>query len=286
MIFPRPGARPRAANWFAVVAAATAIVAATPSLAAEPFVAATPTARVEYWQQRLVEITRALQHSDNLSDFRIVFLGDSITDFWTLGENPWVDNQSGGLPVWNEWFGGRVTADRALNLGISGDRTEHVLFRLQPRSEGGLGELDSPLLNPDVVVLMVGINNTWAAERPVADSVFSGIRAVVEAVHRRKPHAHVVLESLLPTSDEGKNRDTVRPVNRKLQELAATSPYSEYVVYLDLYSKFVDDEGRQSASRFMDGLHPNTAGYRIWADALLPVLDNLRTSAQQIHRQP
>ena len=65
----------------------------------------------------------------------------------------------------------------ALNIGISGDRTEHLLYRILPKSQGGLGQLDAEALAPDFFVLMVGINNACAAESPVADSVFKGVLA-------------------------------------------------------------------------------------------------------------
>ena len=60
----------------------------------------------------------------------------------------------------------RQAQNRALNIGISGDRTEHLLFRLLPKSLGGLGHLDADALAPEFFVLMVGINNSYAAEPP------------------------------------------------------------------------------------------------------------------------
>lgn len=265
---------------FGLTAALMALCLAVPAFGDPDFVAARPTVRVDYSQQRLADITAYLKDNRNMSSIKIVFLGDSITDFWGLGKNPWVSGQTGGKAIWDESFGDRQPANRGLNLGISGDRTEHVLFRVLPKAAGGLGELDSPDLNPEFVIVLVGINNTWAAEAPVVDSVFSGIRAVVAAVHDCKPKARVILQSLLPTNDAEKNRDTVRPVNKRLLELAASRPFSDYVVYLDLYSKFVDAGGRQIGADFMDGLHPNEPGYRVWKDALVPFLNRIRESSK------
>jgi lysophospholipase L1-like esterase len=247
-----------------------------PAWSATQFQAARPAVRVEYWQKRLAEITAQLKESRSLSSVRLVFLGDSITDFWGLAKNPWVTGATGGRSVWNESFAGSPPEDLGLNLGISGDRTEHVLYRLLPRSAGGLGELDAAGLNPEFVVLLVGINNTWDPETPIVASVFDGIRAVISAVHDRQPKAVVILESLLPTNDALKNRETVLPVNQRLRELAAGSPFAEYVVYLDLYPRFVDASGAQLSDYFMDGLHPNESGYRVWRDTLLPCIDSTR----------
>jgi lysophospholipase L1-like esterase len=270
----RRGSRP-----LLFVAALLLSLLCMPAWSATPFQATRPAVRVEYWQKRLVEITDQLIDSRSLASVRLVFLGDSITDFWGLAGNPWVTGATGGRSVWNESFAGNPAQNLGLNLGISGDRTEHVLYRLLPQSAGGLGELDAPGLHPEFVVLLVGINNTWDPETPVAASVFDGIRAVISAVHDRQPKAIVILESLLPTNDALKNRETVLPVNQRLRELTASLPFANYVVYLDLYSKFVDSSGAQMSGYFMDGLHPNESGYRIWRDALLPCIDNARRAS-------
>lgn len=231
-----------------------------------------PTPRIEYWQKRLAEIEARMAAPEGLGAFKLVFLGDSITDFWTMGENPWFPGAVGGQSVWAESFSGVTPETRGFNLGISGDRTEHVLHRIRSRSEGGLGQLDRPDLDPEVIVLMIGINNSWDAESPAVDSVTAGIRAVVAAVRARKPEARIVLQSLLPTNEPARNRDLVQPVNRGLESYVMDPSLGGMVGYLDLYPAFVDAEGRQKGDLFMDGVHPNAAGYRAWRDRLLPYL--------------
>jgi len=122
-------------------------------------------------------------------------------------------------------------------------------------------------------------------ETPVTASVFDGIRAVISAVHDHQPKAVVILESLLPTNDAVKNRETVLPVNRRLLALAASSPFAQYVVYLDLYPRFVDAQGAQLSGYFMDGLHPSESGYRLWRDALLPCIDGARRARAKASRE-
>jgi lysophospholipase L1-like esterase len=235
-----------------------------------------PEPRVEYWQRRQIEIDAALGQTQALAACRLVFVGDSITDFWLLDESPWVRGQTLGRKVWNESFAGTTSENRALNLGISGDRTEHVLYRLLPRAAGGLGHLDSEALRPEFIVLMLGINNTWAPEDPVVDSVYEGVRAVLDALHERKPEARIVLQSILPTNDALKNSEVVQAVNRRLAAWAAQPAHAAFAAYLDLYPAFVDASGLQVARYFNDGLHPNDAGYRVWRDRLLPFLKSLR----------
>ena len=239
---------------------------------AAAFQSTKPTVRVEYWQKREADIANMLATSRTLPAVRLVFLGDSITDFWTLGEDPWVRGQWHGASVWAESFGGKDPANLAVNLGISGDRTEHILHRILPAVQGGLGELDAPTLQPDYVFLLAGINNSWAPEDPAVDSIYEGVVALVEAVHARKPRARIVLQSLLPTNNEDKNRDIVRPVNVRLLAFTKDLSRAGWIRFLDLYPAFVDASGKQIVSDFNDGLHPSTAGYRIWRDQLLPFL--------------
>lgn len=235
-----------------------------------------PAVRIEYWQKRLGEIEQRLAAPESLAPVRLVFLGDSITDFWTMAENPWFPGAVGGRAVWNESFAGRNPLNRSLNLGISGDRTEHVLYRILPKAEGGLGELDRSDLDPDVIILLIGINNSWDAEMPVVDSVLGGIRAVTAAVHARKPGALIVLQSLLPTNEPARNAQVVLPVNAGLADFAAEDPQTGHVRFLDLYPAFVDENGGQNRAFFMDGVHPNESGYRAWRDRLVPFLASIR----------
>src|SRR5215204_3349408 len=69
----------------------------------------------------------------------LLFLGDSITAGWAKNGNE----------VWEE----RYAKLNAANFGIGGDRTQHVLWRIQN------GELDGAM-KPKVIVLLIGTNNT------------------------------------------------------------------------------------------------------------------------------
>ena len=246
------------------------------ALAAD-FVSTQPAARVEHWQRREAEINAYIRNVKELASVKLLFVGDSITDFWLLDDNPWVNGQKYGRPLWDESFGQPDSQNFGLNIGISGDRIEHVLYRITPKSGGGLGQLDSPDLNPEFIVIMIGINNTWAEEKPVADSVFEGALAVLRALHERKPRARIILQTLLPTQDEVKNRDVVRPVNQRLREQVSAPPFSGFISFLDLYPFFVDGSGKQVSSLFNDGLHPNLNGYRVWRDQLVPFLEKVRS---------
>lgn len=262
-------------NWIAALALALLWQAGALPAQAQ-YRSTQPAQRIDYWQQRQADIEARLADPADLSGVKLVFLGDSITDFWLLGDNPWMPGKRCGRAVWDESFGEGAAANRAINLGISGDRLEHVLFRLRPRAEGGLGQLDRADLDPEFVVLMVGINNSWDAEAPAADSIFAGVREVVRAVHARKPGATIVLQSLLPTQELDRDRTVVQPVNARLAAMALEPEFAAHVRFLDLTPGFVDAQGLQIAALFNDGLHPSEAGYRVWRDRLVPFLASIR----------
>ncbi len=260
-------------------ALATVLGAFPAGAGAAGFASTQPTARVEYWQQRQAAIDAQMADTARLGAVRLVFVGDSITDFWLLGDDPWIPGRQHGRRIWDESFAGAPPRDLALNIGISGDRTEHLLHRIRPRAEGGLGQLDAAALSPEFFVLMVGINNSYAPEAPVADSVFEGVVAVLRALRARKPQARIVLQSILPTSEPERDDAVVRPVNARLAALATSEEFAGDVVWLDLYPAFVDAGGLQDGRLFVDGLHPSEAGYRVWRDRLLPTLAAARAEA-------
>jgi len=127
---------------------------------------------------------------------------------------------------------------------------------------------------------MVGINNSYAAEQPVADSVLAGVLAVMRSVHARKPRARLLLQSMLPTSEVARNEAVVKPVNARLAAVARGPEFADFTTWLDLYPSFVDAQGQQDPRLFLDGLHPSEAGYRVWRDRLVPALAAARGLAR------
>src|SRR5437660_11523941 len=109
----------------------------------------------------------------------VLFLGDSITDAWGgKGHNP----KAGGSNIFAKEF----EPLHAANFGISGDRTQHVLWRIQN------GELEG--IKPKVVVLMIGTNNS---NTDSAESIESGIEKIVSTI-REKTGAKVLLLGIFP----------------------------------------------------------------------------------------
>lgn len=179
----------------------------------------------------------------------VLFLGDSITQYW---EDP-----ARGKPVWDREF----APLNAANFGINGDRTQHVLWRLQNGEAEGY--------SPKVVVLLIGTNNTRRNTTPEA---VEGISAVVKELRGRFSNAKILLLGLLPRGDENDPRKKqVVEINEKLAKMDD----GQTVFFLDIGDRFLDSEGNVSAELMPDLLHPNLKGYEVMAEALRGPLRNL-----------
>lgn len=220
-----------------------------------------PTDRLDqpWWAQRHREVLELIrQHPDA----PLLLIGDSITQNYEKAAPPDEDFQS----TWQQFYGARG----ALNLGFSGDGTEHLLWRLQH------GEVDG--LQPKLAVVLIGTNDTgWLGHS--ARRTQLGIDAVVAELQRRLPRTHILLLGLLPSdvSAEKSLRDS--QVNRYLARRYAES---SHVTYLDVGAIFLR-RGRLDVSRFYDtrfsppaaALHPDTVGQRMLAEAIEPTLARL-----------
>ncbi|MBS0190150.1 MAG: GDSL family lipase [Planctomycetes bacterium] len=194
----------------------------------------------------------------------MIFVGDSITQGWE-GE---------GKAVWKERFAPR----NAVNFGIGGDRTQHVLYRV---STGNLDGLDSPATgnSPRLVILMIGTNNT-AGGPGVANSaqqINQGIRADVRAIHDKLPRADILVLGIFPRSEKpDAARELIVETNKLVSNIGQGidgEPPMPRVRYLDISDKFLEKNGTISKEIMPDFLHLSEKGYRIWADAIAAEVD-------------
>ena len=185
----------------------------------------------------------------------ILFMGDSITDFW----------RNRGSNVWNQYYAPR----HAANFGISGDRTQHVLWRLDN------GELDG--IKPKVVVLMIGTNNTGKENdhktpRNTVPEVAEGVQAVVNDIRAKLPDSKILLLAIFPRgTPDNPQRAQVALVNTVIARLDD----GKMVKYLDIDPKFLEADGTLSKNIMPDLLHPDERGYQIWAAAMEPTLNEM-----------
>jgi beta-glucosidase len=179
---------------------------------------------------------------------QLVFMGDSITQGWT----------EVAPDVWSQAFGPL----KPLRLGIGGDRTQNLLWRVDQ------GELKG--LNPRVLVLLIGINNVSAGDSE--DAILQGMETVIDRIHQHLPRTHILVLGLLPSGEAPDDplRARIQGINERLVKLRR-----EQLSFADISSVFLHSDGRLNAGLMPDFLHPGAQGYRVFAKALAPYLGNL-----------
>ncbi len=184
----------------------------------------------------------------------VLFVGDSITQWWTRF----------GIATWDADFAPLGAVDD----GVVGDTTSNLLYRLESGSLTGL--------HPKVVVTLIGTDNFHLKQTPA--EIAGGIEAVVAVLRHSLPGAHVVLVGLLPRDRRASPaRRTVNRINRLLA--AAPAVRAGTVTYLDAGRGFLRPDGRLVPGVLHpDLLHPTALGYRILGRALAPVVRSLLRS--------
>lgn len=152
----------------------------------------------------------------------------------------------------------------AVNLGISGDRTEHVLWRFENGNLEGIA--------PKAAVVMIGTNNFLGDGTNSPEQVLEGVRAVVQRLRERLPGTKILLLGIFPRGDRfNEMRGNLLQVNQALSRLND----GEQVFFADIGAAFVEDDGSISKEIMPDALHLSAEGYQRWADAIEPWLVRL-----------
>jgi len=210
--------------------------------------AATPEARpLESWKQR----HESFVERSKKGNVDVLFAGDSITQRW----------ETDGKAAWEESF----AAWKPANIGISGDRTQHLLWRIAAGKE--LAGID-----PKVIVLLIGTNNVHN-NSPV--EITAGVKAILGEFRKQKPKAEILLLGLFPRAGEPvldsattAPADALSPKIAEVNSLLAKLEDDSAVTFLDLAPEFLDEAGGLPKSAMPDFLHLSEEGYRIWARAL------------------
>jgi len=204
---------------------------------------AIPTERLEdWWQQRHQQKLAELQKINE--SIEVIFLGDSITHNW----------ESEGEQFWQQHFAHR----NAFNLGFSGDRTEHLLWRIQN------GELDN--LSPKWIVLLIGTNNAGHRLDP-PEEIAEGVRAIIDELQHRLPTSKVLLMAIFPRS-----RNNNKPMRQRVDAsnaLIKNFVDGNRIHWLDINKQFLTKNGILLESVMPDLLHINHSQYDLWARAVL-----------------
>lgn len=167
---------------------------------------------------------------------RVVFLGDSITEFWSL---------SGSFP-----------GKPYINRGISGQTTPQILLRFRQ---------DVIALQPKVVVILAGTNDIAENTGPITlAAIEDNLKSMVDLAKRNG--IRVVFSALVPALQYPWRPDLapvekIRALNDWMKGYAA----KEGLIFLDYHSAMANDKRGLKAELSEDGVHPNKAGYALMA---------------------
>jgi len=210
-----------------------------------------PAPRDDEWRERVTASIAEVARGGH----RVAFLGDSITEGW----------QRAGKNVWREVWAPRA----AIGLGIGGDRTQHVLWRLD---HGLLEALAAPANDVRVCVVMIGTNNSNGGDHS-AEEIGKGVVAVVQRLRAGLPKAKVLLLAIFP---RGEKPNAQRDKNAAASRFAADALRDDpMVVCRDIGERFLGEGGVLSKDVMPDLLHLAERGYRLWADAIVAEVDAL-----------
>ncbi len=188
-------------------------------------------------------------------DVDLLWVGDSITHFW----------EDAGKDVFEKYYGDRKT----MNFAISGDRTGHVIWRIQ----------HSPMdkINPKLAVVMIGTNNIGHGSSSPAQTV-EGIRKIVDMLREQYPEMNILLLEVFPRGEKADDplRQGVNEINAGLEEIYKGGKVKNVKLY-SINDLFLDEDGNLPSDIMPDYLHPSAKGYEIWASAIEPfVIEGLR----------
>ncbi len=220
------------------------------------------------WWTQLEKINKIVK--DNAGKVDLAFFGDSITQNWT-GPNERLAVKDGNRAI-DRYFGMYTT----VGMGISGDRTEHLLFRLENGNFDGI--------EPKAIVLMIGVNNLLSGEDS-PEEIASGITLIVNKLLKKLPKTTVILHGAFPAAANAE--DANRLAVDRIHELISPLDRNDRVKYIDLRSKFILPNGSLNSKYYRgDHIHLKGPAYDLWAESIKPLVDQLITGKKPVQKKP
>jgi lysophospholipase L1-like esterase len=218
----------------------------------------------DFWQVRHKGIMQKARNGK----VDMIMIGDSITHRWE--ERPDRQDIVSGKKVWDKYYAHR----NVLNMGIDGDRTQNVLWRLQN------GELDN--INPKLAILLIGTNNSNTRSN-TDEQIANGIKAIVCELKRKLPSTKILIIGILPRGDR---YDCVNKMwvatynfqwakNDQVNNIICKIANNRDVYFLDIGQKLLNKDGVLTKDITSDLVHFSEKGYQIWAEAMEPVVTKL-----------
>ena len=179
----------------------------------------------------------------------VLLVGDSITQQWG--------------PSWAQSFPNWKT----VNIGIGGDKTQNVLWRLD---HGGVSGLE-----PKVCVLLIGNNNMFFVPETGVEAAAQGIRTCLMNLREKFPEAEIVVVKIFPAHAPGVPfYEHIKQTNAAIDSLKLTA--DPKVQLLDLTADLVNPDGTLRKELFSrDNIHLAPAGYGVYAAKLRPLLEKI-----------
>lgn len=186
----------------------------------------------------------------------ILLIGDSITQQWGSPLDKGEFNEA-----WKKHFGRYKT----LNIGIGGDKTQNVLWRLD---HGGVAGIQ-----PRLIVLMIGNNNMFFTPETGTEAAAKGVEMCVANVHEKFPKSRILAVKILPCHAPGMTfYEDIKKTNAAIDKLQLEK--NPQVRLLDLTSDFTEADGTIKKTLFLpDNIHLSLAGYSTYAARLQPLID-------------
>lgn len=243
-----------------LLSACFALAAAQTPAPATPAVADTPpplpdasAAIPKTGNARFFELHESFLARGKSGPIGVLFLGDSITEGWRKVPH-----------IWDRYFGPYQPA----SFGIGGDQTQHVIWRITE------GELDG--IKPKVVVLMIGTNNTG---RHTGAQIAAANRRIIELIREKLPETKILLHAIFPRGPRADKTgvvtyDAILDAQKRMAAITAanaelaTLDDGKTISFLDINARFLGNDGTIPNIIMPDQLHPNAAGYQLWAEAI------------------
>ena len=181
--------------------------------------------------------------SEHITSSDIVFLGDSLTESFDLKKH--------------------FDRNDLRNRGISGDMTEHVLYRLE--------EIFNT--RPAKLFLMIGINDIY--QGLASDIVIGNIERILTEIQNNTPQTKIYCQSILPVNEDHllsfENINArVYNANNSLRDLCK----KKQITFVDIHPDFLNDHGQMDEQYTYDGVHLTEHGYILWAELIKELIDN------------
>lgn len=168
----------------------------------------------------------------------IVFLGDSITEYYNL-ENYYEDDYN------------------YVNSGVGGNQTHDILKDMNNRVY---------VYNPSQVFLLIGTNDIRYSVED--EKIVDNIVKIIKGIKKNRPRAKIYLESIYPINDtdndkinneliDRRTNEEIMKINKNLKKKCK----EEEVEYIDLYNELIDEDGNLKLDYTKEGLHISDEGY-------------------------